>query len=152
MLLSHNFNISEEVVPKLSREEFVETFQAGFASQTHISCGPIDHPHWIVEVVFPTDKSSPAQVGEAIARILAQKRQSQSSTLPQILILGGIKTTPAQSSSPTALQAGEWGVDVVETASAPAFLTQIGWEGAISSKSAESIFKIELNPSQKRQN
>lgn len=152
MLLSHNFDISEEVVPKLSREEFAEIFQTGFAPHSYIGCGPIDHPHWIVELVFPADKSSPAQVGEAIARILVQKRQSQSSTLPQILILGGIKTTPAQSNSPTALQTGEWGVDVVETASAPAFLTQIGWEGAIAGKSPESIFKIELNPSQKPPN
>ena len=58
--------------------------------------------------------------------------------------MGGIKTTPATSTSPDSLQPGEWGVDVVETAVGEEFLAAMGWEKAIASKSVDSIFKVEL--------
>lgn len=47
--------------------------------------------------------------------------------------------------SPDALQTGEWGLDVVETASAAQFLQKIGWEAVIAEKPADTVFKVELS-------
>ena len=82
-----------------------------------------------------------------ISEALANKRISQGAdpkSLPEILILGGIKTTPPTSDSPDALQIGDWGVDVVETLVGETFLKGIAWETTIASKSLDTIFKVEL--------
>jgi Protein of unknown function (DUF2656) len=145
MLLSHNFDISPEVVPALSRDEFTAVFQSGLS--TPIQCRMVESPHWVVEVLFPTDDFSPPQIGQLCAEVLAAQRQTQQPQgMPEILVLGGVKTTPATSSSPDALQPGEWGVDVVETQSADAFLEAIAWDATIAQKPTNSIFKIELKP------
>ncbi|NES83406.1 MAG: DUF2656 domain-containing protein [Moorea sp. SIO2B7] len=147
MLLSHNFELSEEILPKLSREEFTEVFEEGLSKHPQISCRLVNNPHWIVEVLFPTDDLSPKQVGEMCAQALRQKRLPQKQTenlVYDILILGGRKTTPAMSSSPDSLQPGEWGVDVVETISGQQFLSSIDWEVKTAGKSEDRIFKVEL--------
>ena len=146
MLLSHNFTVSDDQVPALSRAAFAEVFQAGLKADTGLQCAPIEHPHWQVEIRFPPDQLSPAQVGEWCAQTLAAQRRSQSpdQSIPTILILGGLKTTPPTSDSPTALQPGEWGVDVVETDSGEAFLQSIGWEATIAQRPPESVFKVEI--------
>ncbi|MEM0980260.1 MAG: DUF2656 family protein [Cyanobacteria bacterium P01_H01_bin.58] len=146
MLLSHNFNVSVEVVPALSREAFVEVFQTGLSAHSGLHCLAIDHPHWIAAIQFSTEMYAPAQVGELCAQALHAKRLSQvaASGMPTILVLGGVKTTPPTSSSPTALQPGEWGVDVVETASDEAFLQQINWDATVAGRSADSIFKVAI--------
>ncbi len=147
MLLSHNFDISEDIFPELTREEFTEVFIDGLSKYAQISCRLVNHPHWIVEILFPVNDLSPSQVGEMCAQALAQKRLTQKpseASLPDILILGGLKTTPAISPTPNSLEPGEWGVDVVETASAEQFLAAIGWEATIAEKPADSIFKVEL--------
>lgn len=145
LLLSHNFNVSPDLVPALSREEFAQVFQAGLAGQDSLQCRLVDHPHWVVEIRFSEETLSPTQVGELCARALADKRRSQqvsTDVFPEILILGGIKTTPATSDSPDALQPGNWGVDVVETPSGEAFLQTIAWEATIAQKTPDSIFKV----------
>ncbi|MBW4616323.1 MAG: DUF2656 domain-containing protein [Desmonostoc vinosum HA7617-LM4] len=147
MLLSHNFDVSPDIVPTLSREEFTEVFKEGLSVHEHLKCRLVDNPHWIVEVLFSTEEFLPQQVGELCAYALAQKRQKQrspSAPIPEILILGGIKTTPPTSNSPDALQPGNWGVDVVETLSSQKFLQAIAWDATIAQKSPESIFKVEL--------
>lgn len=145
MLLSHNFNVTEDIVPALSREEFAQVFITGLENTAQ--CRLVNNPHWIVEVLFDINKKSPTQMGESYAQALLNRRRSQmkeDKLLPHILILGGVKTTPAMSSSPDSLQPGEWGVDVVETSDAQAFLQSIGWDAAIASKPPESVFKVEL--------
>ncbi|HIK06199.1 MAG TPA: DUF2656 domain-containing protein [Trichormus sp. M33_DOE_039] len=154
MLLAHNFDVSSEIVPALSREEFAEVFQAGLSAYEHLQCRLVNHPHWTVEILFPTNEFSPQQVGNLCAQALAEKRrttvgrspsqQISTDTFPEILILGGIKTTPPTSDSPDALQPGNWGVDVVETRSGEAFLQAIAWDATIAQKPADSIFKVEL--------
>jgi hypothetical protein len=147
MLLSHNFNVTPDIVPALAREEFAEVFQSSLEQDAHLKCRLIHHPHWIVEILFATAQYSPQQVGELCARALARRRQAQRSHpqyLPEILVLGGLKTTPPTSDSPDALQPGNWGVDVVETLSGEAFLQTIAWEATIAQKPADSIFKVEL--------
>jgi Protein of unknown function (DUF2656) len=150
MLLSHNFDISPDVVPALSRAEFFEIFRAGLSTDVNLQCRLLDHPHWTVEILFATPDYSALQVGEHCAQALVDARtlgaklspQLISDLKPDILILGGLKTTPPTSDSPDALQPGEWGVDVVETQSSDDFLAGIAWDTSIAQRPAESIFKV----------
>ena len=147
MLLSHNFDLQDSKFPQLSREEFAQVFIDGFQDDKNIACSLIDNPHWMVEIIFPKDKFSADRIGQFCANILEQKRKSQKPDnvkLPDILILGGKKTTPPLNDSPTSLQPGEWGVDVVETASADSFLTALNWYARVEQKPIDSIFKIEI--------
>jgi Protein of unknown function (DUF2656) len=142
MLLSHNFNLIDERVPMLSRESFSTIFIEGLMDAL-IQCRLIDHPHWVVEVCFGAELS-PVQVGERCAQVLRDTRKTQQpkpEQLPVILVLGGLKTTPATSPLP-ALQPGEWGVDVVETASAELFLQEIGWAESVVARSPDTVFKV----------
>jgi hypothetical protein len=147
MLLSHNFDISPDIVPLLSREDFFDVFRMGLSPHEHLQCRLLAHPHWIVEILFSIPDFSPQQVGELCAQALADKRRTQAASqnsMPEILVLGGIKTTPVTSNAADALQPGNWGVDVVETPSGEAFLHAIGWEAIIASKNADSVFKVDL--------
>ncbi|AFY36499.1 hypothetical protein Lepto7376_0039 [[Leptolyngbya] sp. PCC 7376] len=147
MLLSHNFDIKSGVVTPLTRGEFVEVFQAGLKDYPDCNCRLISHPHWSVEIKFPQGKFTPQQIGEVCAKAMHQKRQDRQTgdrDLPEILILGGIKLSPATSELPETLQPGEWGVDVVETQSRDTFLEAIAWETVTAQKAPGSIFKVEL--------
>jgi len=145
MLLSHNFDISSDILPKLSREEFTKIFEDGFKDFKELQCRMIVHPHWITEVLFPIADFSPEQVGRICAQAMAAKRRPLNGiVIPEILVLGGMKTTPPTSDAPDALQSREWGVDIVETLSGVAFLQKIDWDTTISSKPPEQIFKVQL--------
>ena len=147
MLLSHNFDLQDSVFPQFSREEFAQVFIDGLQEHQNITCSSIDNPHWMVEIIFPSDEFSADKIGQFCAEILEQKRKSQKPDnvkLPDILILGGKKTTPPMSNSPTSLQSGEWGVDVVETDSANGFLTALNWEERVKDKPIDRVFKIEI--------
>jgi Protein of unknown function (DUF2656) len=145
MLLSHNFDIADANVPVLNREAFTQLFADGFMQQPEVQCRQVDNPHWILEIVAPANFLTPEQLGEKCAQILAQSRTKSIGKLDfDILILGGIKTTPATSNSPSALQPNQWGVDVVETKSGGQFLRSINWDGTIAGKSTDTIFKVEV--------
>ena len=145
MLLSHNFDLADQKVPALSRDAFTQLFIDGFASHPDIKCRQVDNPHWIVEIVCLANSCTPQQIGNLCAQILSQSRLNSLGEVDfDILILGGIKTTPATSDHPDALQPNQWGVDVVETKSGERFLRSIDWDNTIASKSTDSIFKIEL--------
>ena len=150
MLLSHNFDIQSGIVSPLTREEFVEVFQAGLKDYPECNCRLISHPHWSVEIKFAKDKYTPQEIGEVCAKAMLQKRRDRDAgdrDLPTILILGGIKLSPATSNLPETLQPGEWGVDVVETQTRDKFLEAIAWEAVTAQKAPGSIFKVELNSS-----
>jgi Protein of unknown function (DUF2656) len=135
MLLSHNFQIQSADVPAMSRSEFTAVFQTKLGAD--YQCQEVESPHWIVELLFPGDRS-PQTVGEAVADALAQAR-----TAPmEILALGGLKSTPPTTESPGALQPGEWGVDVVEVANGDEFLKSIDWANTVIGRSAETFFEI----------
>jgi Protein of unknown function (DUF2656) len=144
MLLSHNFDISPDVVPALSRAEFAEVFRAGLSAHPTLHCRLIEHPHWTVEILFETSEFPAQRVGELCAQALVDARlpQALSTHKPDILILGGLKTTPPTSDAPDALQPGQWGVDVVETRSSDAFLVGIAWKTTIAGKPTDSIFQV----------
>ena len=146
MLLSHNFDVPSDIVPTISREEFAEVFRIGLGDRPSCQTRLVNHPHWTVEILFDHTLFTPSQIGEFCAQALADKRLSQGiepQSLPEILVLGGIKTTPPTSDSPDALQTGDWGVDVVETLVGDTFLKGIAWDATISSKPIEEIFKVE---------
>lgn len=141
MLLSHNFSIVDDRLPALSRSEFCAIFQQGL--DRAYQCQPVESPHWILAISIPPE-SNPADAGLAVAKALANARPA----VMDILILGGVKTTPATSNLPGALQPGEWGVDVVETADGEEFLRSIDWATTVASRSPESYFEIRqaVNP------
>ena len=144
MLLSHNFDLNDGHTPALSREAFTQVFIDGFSSDPEVKCRQVDNPHWIVEIICVAGFLTPQQVGEKCAQILSNSRkQSLGSIHFDILALGGIKTTPATSNSPDALQSNQWGVDVVETNSGEQFLGSISWDTTIAGKPVDTIFKAE---------
>ena len=145
MLLSHNFNLLNNELPAFNQKEFAQIFIDGLKAKENIACSLIENPHWIVEILFPTEEFEPKEIGQMCGDILTNKRKSQKSKIAiDTLILGGKKTTPATSMSTTSLQIGEWGVDVVETVQADVFLQEIAWEKMIASKPNDGIFKIEF--------
>ncbi len=144
MLLSHNFDLTDGNTPSLSREAFTQVFIDGFSPDPEIECRQVDNPHWIVEIICVAGFRSPQQVGEKCAQILSDSRKQSLGVINfDILALGGIKTTPATSNSPDALQANQWGVDVVETQSGEQFLRSISWDTTIAGKPVDTIFKAE---------
>lgn len=146
MLLSHNFDLPEGVFPALSREDLTRVFAEGLSQYSGIKCSQLNHPHWMVEVLFSQD-FAPPQVGEFCAKALVDKRKSQGNvdeSFPDVLILAGLKKTPPLSDDAEALQTGEWGVDLVETLSADSFLMALGWEEKTAGKSIEDVFKVEM--------
>ncbi len=149
MLLSHNFDLGSGPIPALCREEFTAVFSDGFSDRPILQCQAVNNPHWILELKFDTEAWTAEQLGQACAHLLRQHRQQQlaghpnaSALLPTVLILGGIKITSPTSDSPIALQTGEWGVDVVETANGDRFLESIHWHTTISQKDPTTIFKV----------
>ena len=147
MLLSHNFNLRNNELPALEREKFAQVFIDGLQQRDSIECNYIQNPHWVVEILFPPAEFEPKEIGRMCGEILTSKRKSQqpdSKANIDTLILGGKKTTPATSMSPTSLQPGEWGVDVVETIQAAAFLQEIAWSKMTADKPSDGIFKIEF--------
>ncbi|MEM1251598.1 MAG: DUF2656 family protein [Cyanobacteria bacterium P01_H01_bin.21] len=145
MLLSHNCTLPSDQVSELSRNKFANAFIGGLKPHANIQCSLIENPHWIVEILFDGQQKSPTDVAKLCAKSLCDQRSAETDREIYhytIMLLGGIKTTPALSPSPTSLQPGEWGVDVVETNSPDQFLAGLNWEDVTASKSPEEIFKV----------
>lgn len=138
-LLSHNHDIDDTVAPAILGDDFAQMFKDQASSLFTIS--PHTHPHWRCELIT---EQTPQTTGEFLAQALNDFRTQQLNNTPtyKILILGGLKTTPATSSSPTALQQGEWGVDIVETPNAETFLAKINWKGIVSLKAPNEVIQI----------
>ena len=145
MLLSHNCTLPSGQVSELSHDDFANVFIEGLKPYSDIQCSLIENPHWIVEVLFDDQQKNPTEVAKLCAQSLCTQRSAETGREIQsytIMLLGGIKTTPVLGSSPTSLQPGEWGVDVVETSSPDQFLAGLNWESVTASKSPEEIFKV----------
>jgi Protein of unknown function (DUF2656) len=145
MLLSHNFDLGEGDIPALSREAFTQVFID--ALQDCAQCRLVDNPHWVTEVLFEGTQMMPGEMGDRLIQALWTARQTALGTQisqPDYLALGGLKTSPPTSASPDALQPNEWGVDIVETGSADAFLAGLNWDVAIADRPVDQIFKSVL--------
>ncbi len=148
MLLSHNHNVESDVLPSLSRNEFAAVFRDRLSKLPDLTCQEIEHAHWVCEIRFNDSKLSPEQVGDLCAQALLDARRPQlgkEHDMPDVLILGGKKSTPVTNPVPNALLTGEWGVDVVETASASDFLAAMNWDAAISARPKGTVFKVEVS-------
>ena len=146
MLLSHNFALSNirrnDEVHSLNREQFAEVFTEGLDAQVGVECVRIDNPHWVVEVSYDADRYSAKEVGQLCADTLAQYRIEHKEENFYVMALGGVKTT-SPTGKPPSLQTGEWGVDIVETASPEEFLEEINWDKLAAAKPAEAVFRID---------
>lgn len=145
MLLSHNCTLPEGQVSTLSRNDFANIFIEGLKNHTGIQCNLIENPHWMVEILFDAQQNSPTDVAKLCAQSLGNRRLAEPDKQLDsytIMLLGGIKTTPAMGQSTTSLQPGEWGVDVVETTSPKQFLAGLNWETVTASKPPEQIFNV----------
>lgn len=145
MLLSHNCALPEDLVSTLSRDAFAAVFIEGLKGSADIQCQLIDNPHWIVEILFDSQQHSPTTVAELCAQSLSNSRLKEQPQNPDpftVMLLGGLKTSPAMGNAPTSLQPGEWGVDVVETFLPDQFLVALNWDAVIADKSPENIFKV----------
>ncbi len=143
-LLSHNHNVPATTAPALTPTEFSTVFQTYLAAhlgQAATIVQALDHPHWRCAV---ETTAAPETVGQALGAALKQARADQGNAPIDypILALGGLKTTPATAPAPNGLQPGEWGVDVVETLDAEAFLAGLGWDTLIAGRSADELFQI----------
>lgn len=145
MLLSHNCTLPEGQVAALSRDDFANVFIKGLENHSDIQCSLIENPHWVVEVLFDGAQKSPTEVAALCAQSLGTQRLTEPDKAiasHTVMLLGGLKTTPAKGSSPTSLKPGEWGVDVVETVSPEQFLVGLNWDTVTASKPPEEIFKV----------
>ncbi|NET48094.1 MAG: DUF2656 domain-containing protein [Merismopedia sp. SIO2A8] len=141
LLLSHNHNVSDATAPALSPEEFCKVFASTLPAADGWTVEAIAHPHWLCAV---TTEQSPQDVGTALVNALVTYRQTTLQTPLNyvVLALGGLKTSPPTSNSPTALQPGEWGVDIVETPDSEAFLTEINWDTLAAARPADGVFNV----------
>ncbi len=145
MLLSHNCTLPEGQVAPLSRDDFANIFIEGLKSHADIQCSLIENPHWMVEVLFDGEQKSPTEVATLCAQSLGAQRLAEPDKViasHTVMLLGGLKTSPAMGASPTSLQPGQWGVDVVETVSPDQFLAGLNWDTVTASKPPEQIFKV----------
>jgi len=145
MLLSHNCTLPQDQVRPLSRADFANVFIEGLKSYADCQCSLIENPHWIVEIIFDGQQKSPTDIANLCAQSLSAHRTAEQLKRPNnhtVMLLGGVKTTPVFGTSPTSLQIGEWGVDVVETVSPEEFLAGLNWKTVVKGKSSEQIFKV----------
>ena len=142
MLLSHNFTLKEGEVHPLNREEFAAVFSSAFEDKAGIEATYIENPHWVVEVRYAKVRYTAESAGELCAQTLSDYRKENKATGFVVMALGGRKTTPPKGGA-SALQQGEWGVDVVETKKPDEFLEEINWNKISGAKPADSIFKID---------
>jgi hypothetical protein len=140
-LLSHNHNIPATVAPALTPAEFSAVFETYLAAHLGDAIVQLlEHPHWRCAVATT---ATPEIVGQALGAALKQARSANNAPIDYpILALGGLKTTPATAPAPNGLQPGEWGVDVVETLDAEAFLADLGWDTLVAGRSADELFQV----------
>lgn len=135
-LLSHNRQIQTELFPVLSAQQLAAGLQSCLGPQVQLQS--LSHPHWLVGV----DSQLPPQLlATTLLEAWRSMRAGQGSPADTALLaLGGRKDEPARPGSP--LGQGDWGVDVVETLDAAAFLTAIDWERLRQGRPADGIFEI----------
>ena len=77
MLLSHNFNIQDNLVPKLSWEEFASYLIDELNTYTHTNCSRINNHHSIIEILFDKHQQSPISLATLRIKTLAARPKVQ---------------------------------------------------------------------------
>ena len=134
-VLSHNLQVVATDVPSLTPDELAQ----GLQQHPQINkAEPLQHPHWMVRLEAELSPAELAHVVPAAWRSLRQEAGHAHNHA--VLALGGRKDSAGAPGSP--LQEGCWGVDVVETTDAQAFLAAINWEGLKQSRPADGVFEV----------
>ncbi len=138
-VLSHNLQVQAADVPPLTADQLAAGLKR---METAIEAAEVlTHPHWIVRL----ESELPA---EAMAMAVATAWKALRRELGQghghtVMALGGRKDSEAAPGAP--LQQGSWGVDVVETADAEAFLAAINWSSLKAGRPADGVFEVVVN-------
>jgi hypothetical protein len=137
-LLSHNLQVQSACLPALSAQDLA----VGLATHTpaNIKLEVLSHPHWLVQL---DAELAPDDLADAVLLAWRQFRCSAGATdnACKLLALGGRKDEPAGPGS--ALQQGDWGVDVIETLDIDAFLESINWELLRQGRSTDGVFQVQ---------
>ena len=134
-VLSHNLQVQSSDLPPVSPVDLAAGLKA-HSSRIH-TAEPLDHPHWLLRL---DAEGSADEVADALMEAWRAFRQASGhASNHHLLALGGRKDTDGVPGSP--LQQGSWGVDVVETIDADAFLQMINWDGLKQGRPADGVFE-----------
>tara|TARA_B100001109_G_scaffold237303_1_gene218323 strand:+ start:473 stop:907 length:435 start_codon:yes stop_codon:yes gene_type:complete len=135
-VLSHNLQIQSEGVPPLVFEALAKALKEHCSSIQQAEA--LDHSHWKIRLESTSDPADFAV--ELAAGWRSVRRAMGHEDSHAVLALGGRKDSPGNPGAP--LQQGGWGVDVVETADASAFLQAINWAGLTAGRPADGVFEV----------
>jgi hypothetical protein len=140
--VSHNLQVASDSCPPWDGQKLAEGLKRFCPEVT--SAEALSHPHWRLQMESPLDA---ARFAEELVRGWSSLRSECGHSVQHVfLALGGRRNTPAASSSPLGL--GAWGVDVVETPDAVAFLEGIQWEQLKACRPADGVFEVLYKPLQ----
>ncbi len=139
-LVSHNLQVASEFCPPWDGVQLAAGLKRFCPTVT--SAEALSHPHWRLRLESPLDATLFA--AELVEGWASLRSECGHVVNHAILALGGRKDTPAASSSP--LGFGAWGVDVVETPDADAFLEGIQWEQLKAGRPADGVFEVLYKP------
>ena len=139
-VLSHNLQIQDDAVPPLAFGDLAVALQQHCPSVSKAEA--LSHPHWKISLE-PT--AAPADfAAELTSAWRAVRRSLGHSDAHAVMALGGRKDSTGNPGAP--LQKGGWGVDVVETVDADAFLKVINWSGLTAGRPADGVFEVVDRP------
>jgi len=134
-VISHNLQVQSSDLPALTAAELAAGLKA-HSKRLH-TAEPLAHPHWLLRL---EGDGSAEELADALMDAWRAFRQASGhATEHQLLALGGRKDSDGAPGSP--LQKGSWGVDVVETIDADAFLQMINWDGLKQGRPADGVFE-----------
>jgi len=139
-VLSHNLQVVDPNVPAFDFAELAAGLREHCASVS--SAEALTHPHWKVKLESSAEPESLATEITTAWRALRAAKEHDLSHV--VMALGGRKDSAGLPGAP--LQMGGWGVDVVETADAEAFLKAINWTGLTAGRPEDAVFAVMTPP------
>lgn len=141
-LLSHNLQVQSGSVPPWDAQQLAEGLPLHCSSITKAEA--LSHPHWLIRIESTADSTALAR--ELLEGWALLRQHHGHDTNHTILALGGRKDMPSAPGSP--LELGAWGVDIVETVDADAFLASINWQALKAGRPADGVFELLLDPAE----
>lgn len=140
-VLSHNLQVQDPQVPAFDFVELATGLMEHCPSVS--SAEALSHPHWKVTLESTADAEALATEVTKAWRVLRGALGHHTNHV--VMALGGRKDSQGLPGAP--LQQGGWGVDVVETADAEAFLKAINWTWLTAGRPEEAVFCVSSSPS-----
>ena len=135
-VLSHNLQVQADDVPPLSADQLAAGLKRH--EPTIQASEALSHPHWMLKL---ESELEPEPLAQAVATAWKALRQELGqASMHTVMALGGRKDSEASPGAP--LQQGSWGVDVVETADAQAFLDSINWSALKAGRPEDGVFEV----------